>query len=397
MKEHQIHKFSNKLLQRSVFPHLKKYISWQLGQDKFEYEANGYSFAPLSINLDLTTACNNQCPFCIDKLVLNTGKILDFNYLSGLIKKWSKDGLKSVIILGGGEPTIYPDFEKVIQLLKEHGLQIGIVTNGLQMQRIENVGDLFREKDWIRLSLDAGTDETFQRLHLPRLKITLEKILDDVSRLKKKNPKLQIGFSFLVIPGSVCSGIKLADNLGEIFSAAQKAKESGFSYLSLKPFINFDISRQTDFPADRLEELKSQVKKAKEECDDENFKVMESVNLLALLEAKDLENQEKCKTCHYQFFRLAVMPDGVFICPLWRGVKLKEARIQDANREINDEYFSELHKNRVRAIKEFNAQKICAHSFCLPNSSNQMIDELIKNKQVREKLGPIDDFNDYFL
>ncbi|MCK7510022.1 MAG: hypothetical protein MZV70_42290 [Desulfobacterales bacterium] len=34
-------------------------------------------FGPISLNLDLTTACNFSCPHCVDSRLLNTGDYLD--------------------------------------------------------------------------------------------------------------------------------------------------------------------------------------------------------------------------------------------------------------------------------------------------------------------------------
>ncbi len=128
MEKSLIHNFSKKLLQKSVFPHLKAYLC-----------KKGDDLAPISINLDLTTACNFQCPHCIDGEIINQGKMLDLRYVRRLIKDWSKKGLKSVILIGGGEPTLYPYFEEVVKFLKILRLQVGIVSNGTNLKKIENI------------------------------------------------------------------------------------------------------------------------------------------------------------------------------------------------------------------------------------------------------------------
>ena len=165
MKKSSIHNFSQKLLQRSVFPHLKAYFC-----------KKGEGLAPISINLDLVTACNFKCPHCIDADIINTGKMLDLQYVKTLIGDWSKKGLRSVILIGGGEPTLYPYFEETVNFLKKLSLQVGIVTNGTYLRKIENICHLLGEKDWVRLSLDAGKDGTFQKIHQPKAKIKLEEI-----------------------------------------------------------------------------------------------------------------------------------------------------------------------------------------------------------------------------
>ncbi|MDD4990159.1 MAG: radical SAM protein [Candidatus Pacebacteria bacterium] len=391
-KNNIIHNFSKKLLQKSIFPHLKEYLLWQAGKKESEIE----KFAPISINLDLITACNFRCTHCIDKDIINTGKFLDFDYVKKLIGDWAKKGLKSVILIGGGEPTLYPKFEEVIQFLKGLSLDVGIVSNGIRTDKIENICHLFGKKDWVRLSLDCATDETYEKLHHPVVDMTLEKTLAQVKKMRQKNSEFQMGYSFLVIgDDKEVAGVPVVSNIKEISLAAKKAKENGFSYLSLKPFINPEGDRLTEITAKNLEEIKEEIKKAKE-FEDENFKVIESVNLLCFYD-NDLKKQfeKQPKTCHAQFFRSVVIPAGIGCCSLWRGYN--NTKIIDTNKEITDDYYKELDKNRIKMINEFNAEKTCGQTLCLYAPLNWWIEELIQHPEKIEGLEQIDDFGDYFF
>jgi hypothetical protein len=65
-----IHDFTAKLRQPSVRAHLESYVRWR--KDLARARAAGEPdpapppIAPISINLDLTTACNYRCDHCID-------------------------------------------------------------------------------------------------------------------------------------------------------------------------------------------------------------------------------------------------------------------------------------------------------------------------------------------
>jgi molybdenum cofactor biosynthesis enzyme MoaA len=81
------------------------------------------TFSPISINLDLTSACNFSCPYCVDSRLINAGKSLTVRKLKDdrdVTFAWS-----SPVILIGGEPTS-KDFEEIVRTLKSKGLQIGI-------------------------------------------------------------------------------------------------------------------------------------------------------------------------------------------------------------------------------------------------------------------------------
>jgi MoaA/NifB/PqqE/SkfB family radical SAM enzyme len=382
MDKYQIHKFSQKLLQKSVFPCLEKYLKGDF---------NDYNLAPISINLDLTTACNYQCPHCIDKDIINTGEMLDFKYVKELVKKWAENGLKSVILIGGGEPTIYPFFEEAVKFLKDLNLQVGIVTNGTQNKKIENICNLLNEKDWVRLSIDVADNETFQKFHCPRISTNLEDILTSAKKIHEKNSKLQIGYSFLIVGTDKHVGdVRLPNNIKQISQAAKLAKENGFTYFSAKPFIDPGGTRATEMIVKDLEEIKKEIKKSRE-LEDENFKVIESVNLLCFYDEelkKAMQNQPK--VCHAQFFRLVVTPSGIFQCSLWRG--FNNAKIIDTNKEVTDGYFQELYHNRIKMLGSFNAKEICKDVSCLYAPFNYWVEGLKAGE-----LEAIDDFGDYFL
>jgi len=385
-----IHQFSKKLLQKSVFPRLQDYLLWQVRGGKAP------EFAPISINLDLTTACNFQCPHCIDGEIINTGKTLDLNYVKTLIRAWAKKGLKSVILIGGGEPVLYPYFEEVVKFLKGLSLQVGIVSNGTNMKKIENICNFLDKRDWVRLSLDAGTNETFQKIHRPRMNINLDGVMAQVKKMRQKNSDFQMGFSFLIIGDrKKVNGINLTNNIKEIVPSAKLAKENGFNYLSLKPFISPEGERSTTISKANLAKIRQEIKKAKT-LEDKNFKVIESINLLCFYD-KDLKKamQKQPQICHAQFFRSVVIPAGVYGCSLWRG--FQSTKISESNQKITKDYYRKLYQNRGKLTKRFDAQKNCQSVSCLYAPLNCWVEDLIRSPQKIKALKSIADLPDFFF
>jgi len=394
IEKYKMHNFIRKMFQKDVFDKLIEYIQMR---SKCK---NGANFKPklinpVSINLDLTTACNYYCDHCIDLEFINNGHMIKSDNIKKLIDFWVNKGLKSVIVIGGGEPTLYSDFREVITFLKSKDLELGIASNGSRMECLSDIAHLLNSCDWVRLSLDAGTEETFSKMHNPKVNISLEGILKDVKEMRSKYSDYQMGFSFLVCSDEHISNNKgLVNNISEIALAARKAKENKFSYFSIKPFICTSGQRPTRFKANYNKEITKQIEVAKK-LEDKNFKIIESFNLLSLFNNLDAKLKIQPKTCHAQFFRLAVCPDGIFNCTLWRGFDM--SYLIDTQQEIDGNFFVQLENKLLECIENFDAVKECSGVSCIYNDFNWFIEDMINNPEKLKDLEKTDNFYDYFL
>lgn len=395
IEKYKIHNFIRKMFQKDVFDKLVEYIDWRIKRNK-RLNVNYPLMSPVSINLDLTTACTYLCDHCVDAIVTrNKPSSLKIDNIKKLISRWVNECLKSAIVIGGGEPLLHPDFEEVIAFLKSKKLELSIVSNGSLVARIENIAYLLDARDWIRLSLDAGTDETFQKIHNPKERITLDQILWEVKKLTEKFSDFQLGFSYLILSDDhFVNNKKLVNNVREIPLAVKKAKESGFSYFSIKPFILPLKPRPTEYQKRFIEEIKENLMLAKE-FEDEHFKVIESFNLLALLHNFNEKLRIQTKICHAQFFRLVVAPSGILNCTLWRGFNIN--RLINVQQEINEQFFKKLQEKLSESIENFDASKECNRVSCIYNDFNWFIEDMINNPEKLQYLKKTDNFYDYFL
>jgi GT2 family glycosyltransferase/MoaA/NifB/PqqE/SkfB family radical SAM enzyme len=391
---HRIHNFIHKVLQPHMFENLLAYVNWRIAINRGA-NAPPPTFGPVSINLDITTACNHYCHHCIDLELLNNGRKMDLQCTQTLINKLVEQGLKSVIVIGGGEPTVHPQFAEIISYLKSKNLQVGIVSNGTRVYQLVKAAPLLGEKDWMRLSLDAGNDESFAIIHNSKSPKTLTEIVHEVKQMRERWSGFSMGYSFLVLHEEFRgNGTSLKNNIKEIPEAAQLAQEHGFTYLSVKPFISPEASRITDPTGDYVEGIREQLQLAKR-YETETFKVVESFNMFALLENQNERLRNQPRTCHSNFLRVVVTPDGIFSCPVWRGFKMVQLTPHDQNySEDYDEYFN---KNRLRVLDELNAKKECAKVTCIYNDLNWFIEDLIQNPEKLSALKTAVDTQDYFL
>lgn len=85
----------------------------------------------IGIGVDIISSCNIRCKHCyFEKSELET-KMMTLDQIKEIIEK-SKDKLREFYILGG-EPTLHPELDKIIQLAAESMDLVVLVTNGLKL------------------------------------------------------------------------------------------------------------------------------------------------------------------------------------------------------------------------------------------------------------------------
>jgi wyosine [tRNA(Phe)-imidazoG37] synthetase (radical SAM superfamily) len=352
-------------------------------------------FAPLSINLDLTTACNYACDHCVDMEILNTGIKFDHAKLLSSLETMAKKGLRSVIVIGGGEPTLYPYFAETIRFMKSLDLQVAIVSNGAGNQKIADMCDCLDENDWARLSLDSGTDPTFQKMHKPKKPITLEQICSLVPVIRQRNPRLTVGFSYIVTwKGATINDLSIVENIHEIAQAAALAREHQFSYIAYKPFLSrakannaeiIDLHRDSDELDGILPEIRSQIAQAKKLATPE-FRVFETTGMKALTSRQFELLGRQPRRCHMQFFRQVLSPLGTYNCPVYRNQP--HGRVGDKNAYASVASFDETRRRVAGHIDNFDATATCAEVTCPYNDANWWIEDLISNPDRLDALVP---------
>jgi len=100
--------------------------------------------------------CNLKCPYC-SVTYRDTHSRISLERIKEYVNDLSSRGLKAVILTGGGEPTLYPHFNELVQWIKfEKGLSVALITNGTLIER--RVDPLTLSCfSWIRVSINVFT------------------------------------------------------------------------------------------------------------------------------------------------------------------------------------------------------------------------------------------------
>ena len=128
--------------------------------DRIENYKNNVPYSIVTTHVSPEGICNLACSYCSVSKRINNQRI-EFKVLQKYLEDVASLGCKAVIITGGGEPTIYPQFDLLIETLEKLKLQYALITNGTTIQDMDLCTKHF---SWVRMSVNYN--EYWQSLFL---------------------------------------------------------------------------------------------------------------------------------------------------------------------------------------------------------------------------------------
>lgn len=324
--------------------------------------------APLVVEFDTTEACMMACPGCISEDLVNHHTSFSNERIMQLAEEMVTAGVKAVIMIGGGEPLAHPMAGKFINYLGEHDVHVGITTNGVLIGRY--IEQIAKYSSWTRISMDAGTSETFYKLRPGKSGVNyFDEIVQNITNLNQIK-KGRVGYSYLIRTEADGCGIK--SNISEIYIAAKLAKEIGCDYFEVKPSYNYAGGQAHSLVKHdkiRMEEAKEQINKIQELADDK-FQIIKAITLddsLNCVERRQVKTYHKCPMAE---FRTLITPSGVYLCPYWRG----KDRFRLGN--VQEESFLDMwNSERRKEVIDFcDPTRVCQFHCLRDMSNNEVLD-----------------------
>lgn len=180
----------------------------------------------ITCEIDLSNRCQNGCSFCMFKEYRKAAPV-DLNHVVcyDLLYDLKAMGVRSITFTGGGEPTLHPRFESIVNIAKAYEFELGLITNGITLA--EHDEDFYKQFRFVRISLDAGTKETYA-------KIKSNDAFDEVMSYlytKRLQSVTQVGVSYVV-----CE-----ENKDEIRLAQSLVRGRRIRYIQFKPVHGTEI------------------------------------------------------------------------------------------------------------------------------------------------------------
>jgi MoaA/NifB/PqqE/SkfB family radical SAM enzyme len=128
---------------------------------------------PVHVQLVLSDLCNQDCSFCAYRMSSglsnelfpqgkrkNPNRMIATAKAEEIIDDCAALGVKGIQFTGGGEPTVHPEHLALFARAQAHGIATALVTNSINL---DTGHAAVRAMKWIRVSVDAGTPETYAR------------------------------------------------------------------------------------------------------------------------------------------------------------------------------------------------------------------------------------------
>jgi MoaA/NifB/PqqE/SkfB family radical SAM enzyme len=154
---------------------------------------------PMRLLIDPTPLCNLDCLYCRGHSALREelnrawkqalkNPYLDFDLFTRIVDDAVDIGVSSILVVGGGDPTVHPKFTEMVEYVGSKGLEFNVSTNGLLLnERIVSAMTQLPAAS-ITVSMSAATAPTFVKLHPRKSEADFERLLDTlrmVSRVRE--------------------------------------------------------------------------------------------------------------------------------------------------------------------------------------------------------------------
>ena len=174
--------------------------------EKYKYAKEWHKEFPPMVVVSITNVCNLRCTHCYYSKFI---ELPDYHALMMPWEIWEKiceevGKWPGVVLNFGtdGEPLLHPKMIDMLRLARKHGISpINITTNGLPMD--EEFNEVVVKDDLcdiINVSIDAYTDETYQKIRGGNFTKLKNNVLGLIDKRNDAESKMKIQVNFIDQP-----------------------------------------------------------------------------------------------------------------------------------------------------------------------------------------------------
>jgi len=320
---------------------------------------------PAHAEIYLTNLCNQDCFYCnsADFRKENKG-VITFKDAENLINKlstWrahspdSYGTLHSISFVGGGEPTLFKGYEKLIEQSIDCGFLVNLITNGSKLEKMLDLVPIekLQKLSFIGVDVDAGTKKLYEQI---RRSIPSKSLFDVVVKNARRAVSAGINVDIKM----------LITDLNDTSSAVEDmillTKEIGARMLYIRPVIlNGKIYPITEELQQIISELSAK------------HSVKTRINLSRFI-------PRTYNRCHQMFQFITFAPDGkIYTCCDNSGNSRFEL-CSWVEGDFRNVWLGDRHQEIYNSINTAFCQP------CRPNKSNNTIQSMLNDPSLLETL-----------
>jgi cyclic pyranopterin phosphate synthase len=253
--------------------HVRRVSDWQEGK----------TIPPIYMELSPSGACNHRCSFCGLDFMGYQPRFLDTELFLLRFEELGALGLKSIMYGGEGEPLLHKGIAQLICKAKSVGIDNAITTNGVLL-RPELAAEIMPATEWIKVSINAGTKETYAAIHGTKqndFDIVVANLTQAAKIKRDGGIQCTLGMQMVL----------LDENAHEAAVLARIARDIGMDYIVIKPHSQHPMGKGR-----RYEDLKYEnhlpLRSELAEIGSDDFKVIFRTNAMRKWDAaeKDYEH-----------------------------------------------------------------------------------------------------------
>jgi radical SAM protein with 4Fe4S-binding SPASM domain len=191
---------------------------------------------PPSIQIEITTKCNINCPLCLR--TIDPAKIVDADMSMDLFKSiisQLKGKTQDISLVGLGEPLLHPEFFSMIRFIKENGLEVSIIDNFTLIDREKSLKLIESGLDYIYVSFDNTSKEEFEKR---RTGACFEKVVDNIKLFVKTKNELKAKKPIFIFKSTISNS-----NFAEVNKLIKFAEDIGADGINFGKMMDEDESR----------------------------------------------------------------------------------------------------------------------------------------------------------
>ncbi|MEK6935694.1 MAG: radical SAM protein [Nanoarchaeota archaeon] len=350
--------------QNTKQPYGELKIIWH--PEKLEALLKGEISAPIAIRIKPTNKCDHRCFFCsynpeaknLLSEEINLNDEIPQEKMMEVLSDLGEMGVKAVTYSGGGEPLIYPHIIQTFKKTLDNKLDLSIITNGQRLS--EERAELLTQAKWVRISADYCDISTFVQSRRITEK-SFDKLKENIKKFAKiKNLECELGINFIVHHM----------NQDKVYEAANFFKDLGVNHIRYAP--RWMEEGWEKYHTSFKENVIEQIKKARQDLNDERFKVYDVYE-------KDLNNPKIIERPYSKCSIMQIVPviaadSAVYFCH--DKAYTKNGRLGYIKEQsFKDLWFSKESKEK---FKNFDAKVECKQH-CVYDGKNSLIEEIINS------------------